>query len=325
MAQLPRSFLHANLFQTQRAVDAKELPKGVLFATSGLGGALGWAIIHPACTLSVRMNLASMQGRPFAFGQMLSESGWMSLYDGLSAGIARQLVYSTARLGLFEIVRDKLQEYRGGGEADFASRAMVGATTGGVAAYISCPAEVAVVRMANDSSLPLLERRNYKNVLDTASRIVHEEGFATFWRGSGPLVTRAMIVGVFQVATLDQFKSSFADRFHQKKNSIPNVFCSAMSAGLVYSLVTQPLEACKNRMASQKPDGVTGRLPYRSFAQTVHKVTSEEGFSALYRGFLPYYVRCGGHTVIMFVLVQVLRDLYCSTAAGLRRREKRNK
>ena len=39
-----------------------ELPKSVVFGTSGLGGCLGWMIVHPANTLAVRWNLASMQG-----------------------------------------------------------------------------------------------------------------------------------------------------------------------------------------------------------------------------------------------------------------------
>lgn len=187
---------------------------------------------------------------------------------------------------------------------------MIGAVTGGIAAYISCPMEVAVVRMSNDSSLPVEERRNYKGVVDTASRIAKEEGIAAFWRGSNPFVTRAMFVGVFQVATLDQFKIFYADMLHQKKNSIPNVFCAAMTSGLIYSLVTMPLEASKNRMASQKPDKVTGQLPYKGTLQTIQKVTADSGFMTLYNGFFPYYLRCGGHTVSMFITVQMIRDAY---------------
>lgn len=184
----------------------------------------------------------------------------------------------------------------------------IGAVTGGMAAYISCPMEVAVVRMSNDSTLPKDERRNYKGVVDTASRVIKEEGVTAFWRGSNPFVARAMMVGVFQVATLDQFKDLYADGLGQLKNSVPNVFCAAMTSGLIYSIATMPLEATKNRMASQKPDKVTGKLPYKSIVQTLQKVSSEEGFLALYRGFLPYYMRCGGHTVSMFVLVQLIRD-----------------
>ena len=174
--------------------------------------------------------------------------------------------------------------------------------------------EVAVVRMSNDSSLPPEERRNYKNVVDTATRIIKEEGVGAFWRGSGPFVSRAMMVGVFQVATLDQFKEMYCHYLNQVKNSIPNVFCAAMTSGLVYSIATMPLEASKNRMASQKPDPVTGKLPYTGTLQTLTKVSAENGFLALYNGFLPYYLRCGGHTVSMFIIVQILRDYYAKYA-----------
>lgn len=187
---------------------------------------------------------------------------------------------------------------------------VVGAVTGGIAAYVSCPMEVAVVRMSNDSSLPVAERRNYKGVVDTSLRIAREEGIGAFWRGSTPFVTRAMMVGVFQVATLDQFQDMFSDWLGQKKNSIPNVFCAAMSSGLIYSVATMPLEAAKNRMASQKPDPTTGKLPYTGLVQTLKKVSADAGFMALYNGFFPYYLRCGGHTVSMFILVQLLRDGY---------------
>lgn len=269
---------------------------------------LGWAVIHPANTLTVRMSLAALSGKPFSFRQMIADSGWMGLYDGLAAGVLRQVVYATARFGLFETFRDKLHDYRG--KTDFASRVVVGAVTGGIAAYLSCPMEVCVVRMSNDSSLPPSERRNYKNVIDTATRIVREEGVATFWRGSNPFVTRAMFVGVFQVATLDQFKAWYVALLGQQQNSLTNVFSAAMTSGLIYSMATMPLEATKNRMAGQKPDKATGQLPYRTIVQTLRKISAEEGVMALYNGFLPYYVRCGGHTVAMFVIVQILRDMY---------------
>jgi len=289
-----------------------KLPKSAIFATAGVGGCMGWCIVHPFNTVAVRANLASAAGQTFSLKGMVEKQGLMSVYDGLSAGVLRQVFYATSRFGLFETFRDWLHEYRG--KTDFASRVATGLVSGGIAAYISCPMEVAVVRMSNDSSLPPEERRNYKSVFDTGSRIIKEEGVGAFWRGSGPFVTRAMMVGVFQVATLDQFKEMYCQYLNQVKNSIPNVFCAAMTSGLVYSIATMPLEASKNRMASQKPDPVTGKLPYTGTFQTLTKVSSENGFLALYNGFFPYYLRCGGHTVSMFIIVQILRDYYAKYA-----------
>mmetsp|Transcript_19950 Transcript_19950/g.28384 ORF Transcript_19950/g.28384 Transcript_19950/m.28384 type:complete len:301 (-) Transcript_19950:177-1079(-) len=289
------------------AVHHHKPPTSVVFLTAGIGGCFGWAIVHPANTIAVRWNLASMQGKKFSLRGMIAENGVRSLYDGLSAGLLRQVLYATARFGLFETFRDALHEIRG--TTDFASRVVLGAVSGGMAAYISCPMEVATVRMSNDVTLPQDQRRNYKNVVDTIRRITKEEGIAAFWRGSTPFVTRAMMVGVFQVATLDQFKTMFVDLFSQQADSITNVFSASMASGLIYSLATQPLESAKNRMASQRPDS-SGTLKYRSTLQTMRTVTATEGFGALYNGFLPYYIRCGGHTVTMFVCVQVLRDAY---------------
>ncbi len=167
-----------------------------------------------------------------------------------------------------------------------------------------------MVRMSNDVSLPVDQRRNYTSLYDTFTRTLREEGIGAFWRGSKPFVTRAMFVGIFQVATLDQFKDFFAETLQQRRNSTSNVFCAAMSSGLIYSLATMPLEAAKNRMASQQVDAKTGKLPFSGTIQTISKVMSENGFLALYNGFFPYYLRCGGHTVSMFVMVQILRDAF---------------
>lgn len=176
------------------------------FASAGLGGIFGWCCIHPANTVAVRMSLHTLSN-PEAkqpsfvrfFADTVKREGFVSLYSGLSAGITRQIFYATARFGLFEVYRDKLAEYR---ETDVWSRLISGTAAGGCAAIIACPAEVALVRMSNDKSLPAAERRGYTGVVSAATRIVREEGVLTFWRGCIPFVSRAMLVGACQVATV---------------------------------------------------------------------------------------------------------------------------
>jgi len=288
----------------------KPIPGSVAFATSGLGGIAAWLVIHPVNTLGVRMNLAAMQNPgvklsvPSFFGQTVRESGAMSLYNGLGAGIARQVFYASSRYGLFQIFRDTLAQYR---EVDFFSRLGCAVVSGGMAACISCPCEVSLVRMSNDATLPAAERRNYGSVVNCATRIAREEGVAAFWRGSTPFVTRACLVGATQVATYDQFKSIYKS-FGIQGNL--NVCCSSFTAGLVYSIATMPFESAKNRMAFQKPDPVSGKLPYSSTVQTLTSVSKTEGAAALFNGFFPYFLRCGGHTVLMFLAVEELQKAY---------------
>lgn len=290
----------------------KEAPlsKSVIFGTSGLGGVIGWIAVHPFNTLAVRMNLASMQGKaPASFltfsKELWSAEGAKGLYAGLGAGCLRQVFYATSRYGLFETFRDALAQYR---ETDFAQRFATAAVAGGCAAMISCPIEVCLVRMSNDASLPVEARRNYSSVFSAIYRIATEDGVATFWRGSQPFVMRAMVVGGTQVATYDQFKGMYQGL--GITGGLANQFCSAMSAGLIYSCITMPLETTKNRMAFQKPDPVSKKLPYTSTLQTITTLARTEGVLSLWQGFLPYYGRCGGHTVGMFIAVDQLRQYY---------------
>mmetsp|Transcript_26534 Transcript_26534/g.26785 ORF Transcript_26534/g.26785 Transcript_26534/m.26785 type:complete len:316 (+) Transcript_26534:63-1010(+) len=282
------------------------------FLTAGLGGCIGWVAIHPLNTLAVRMNLASTSSlsseKPIFLkyaANTISKNGFLSLYSGLGAGLTRQIFYATARLGLYEALRDEVAKYR---ETDVWSRLLTGCISGGMAAAISCPAEMTLVRMSNDSTLHELQRRNYTGVGNAFKRILMEEGPMTFFTGIGPFVNRAMVVGCVQVGTYDQFRSTF--RSLGIKNELFNVFCASMTSGLIYAIATMPFESAKNRMAFQKVDPITNQKPYNSLFQTVTTIARKEGVLSLWNGFTPYYLRCGGHTVAMFFAVELLRNAY---------------
>lgn len=271
-------------------------------------------MVHPFNTLAIRMNLASQAAdattAPKSFAayssNVIKSEGFMSLYSGLSAGVLRQIFYATSRFGLFEVFRDEMAKYR---PTDIWSRLITGCVSGGIAAVISCPAEVTLVRLSNDATLPEASRRNYKGVADAFTRILKEEGPKTFFSGSGPFVNRAMLVGAVQVGTYDQFRQFYRNSFGITRD-ISNVFCAAMTSGLIYSIVTMPFETSKNRMAFQKADPVSGKKPYTGALQTMSKIAGEEGVLKLWSGFPPYYLRCGGHTVFMFVAIDLLRKVH---------------
>ena len=44
--------------------------------------------------------------------------------------------------------------------------------------------------------------------------------------------------------------------------------------------------------------------------QTIGAVARADGVFSLWWGFMPYYGRCGGHTVTMFIFVDQFRQFY---------------
>ena len=68
--------------------------------------------------------------------------------------------------------------------------------------------------MQADNTLPMAQRRNYKNVFHALYRISSDEGILALWKGAGPTVVRAMALNMGMLASYDQSVELFRDNFH---------------------------------------------------------------------------------------------------------------
>ena len=86
--------------------------------------------------------------------------GIIGLYNGLSASLARQLSYTTVRLGTYNVLLDAFSSENQ--PPSFIVKVGLGLTAGTIGAICGTPADVALVRMCVDNRLPQSQRRNYK-------------------------------------------------------------------------------------------------------------------------------------------------------------------
>merc|ERR1719500_577034 len=110
----------------------------------------------------------------------VKNEGITTLYNGGRAGLLRQATYTTTRLGIYTWL---FETFSTDGKApNFFMKAALGMTAGGVGAFVGTPAEVALIRMTSDGSLPVDKRRNYSSVVNALARIQREEGLLALWR-----------------------------------------------------------------------------------------------------------------------------------------------
>lgn len=83
-------------------------------------------------------------------------------------------------------------------------KALCGLTAGAIGACVGSPADLALIRMQADATLPLAQRRHYTNAFHALSRIVADEGVLALWKGAGPTVVRAMALNMGMLASYDQ-------------------------------------------------------------------------------------------------------------------------
>lgn len=90
-------------------------------------------------------------------------------------------------------------------------KALCGLTAGAIGACFGSPADLALIRMQADATLPAAQRRHYTNAFHALSRIITDEGVLALWKGAGPTVVRAMALNMGMLASYDQSVEFFRD------------------------------------------------------------------------------------------------------------------
>jgi len=106
-------------------------------------------------------------------------------------------------------------------------KALCGLTAGAIGASVGSPADLALIRMQADATLPAAQRRNYSNAFNALFRIVSDEGVLALWKGAGPTVVRAMALNMGMLASYDQSVEFCKDSlgFGEMSTVIGNILC----------------------------------------------------------------------------------------------------
>jgi solute carrier family 25 oxoglutarate transporter 11 len=236
--------------------------------------------------------------------EIVAKDGFGSLYKGLSAGLLRQATYTTARLGIFNLITEEAKRRNGGGNLPLWQKAACGLTAGGLGALVGTPADLSLLRMQADATLPAEQRRNYKGVGDALVRIVKADGVAGLFRGGGPTVVRAMSLNMGMLASNDQAKEAIEAAGFEKGSMVP-VIGGAAIAGFVASAFSLPFDFVKTRMQKMTA-GADGRLPYSGLGDCALQTLKAEGPLAFYTGFGTYALRISPHVVFTLVFLDAL-------------------
>lgn len=272
------------------------------FINGGLAGMFATACIQPVDMVKVRLQLAGEGAKsgpkPTVMGvtrEVIASGRVLDLYTGLSAGLLRQAVYTTARLGFFDTFQNKLQARAdaNGTKVTFAERAAAGLTAGGLAAMVGNPADLALIRMQSDGLKPKDQRANYRSVFDALRRIAKAEGVTALWSGAYPTVVRAMALNFGQLTFFAESKTQLKERFPDLSESA-NRFGASAIAGFFASFFSLPFDFIKTRLQKQSK-GPDGKLPYNGFLDCAKQVVQKEGPLRFYRGFGTYYIRIAPH------------------------------
>jgi solute carrier family 25 oxoglutarate transporter 11 len=287
------------------------------FATGSISGMLATCCIQPVDMVKVRVQLGAAEGgstSPFEIaGKMAREEGLGGFYKGLSAGLTRQVVYTGARLGLYDIFTEKAKSTPDE-KLSFLKVTGCSLSAGGIAAVMGNPADLSLIRMQADTMLPVAERRNYGGVVGALTAIVKDEGVAGLFKGSVPTATRAMALN-FGMLGFNTLAKDWLAAAGVEKNSNVQVFGASAIAGFFASFFSLPFDYVKTQVQKMKPDPVTGELPFKGPIDCAMQQVKKGGITRLWTGFPTYYVRIAPHAMITLIAQDNVKKAFKS--AGL--------
>jgi len=283
------------------------------FVTGSISGCMATVCVQPIDMIKVRIQIGGAEGgstNPFEVARkLIREDGVSGMYRGLSAGLTRQVFYTGARLGLYDIFTEAAKVP--GEKMPFWKTTACALTAGGLAAVIGNPADLSLIRMQADTMLPEAQRRNYTGVGHAFSSIVRDEGVGGLFKGAVPTATRAMALNFGMLGFNTMAKDALADMGVQK-GSAAQVFGASAIAGFFASFFSLPFDYVKTQVQKMKPDPVTGELPFKGPVDCAMKQIQAGGITRLWTGFPTYYVRIAPHAMITLIAQDNVKKLWDS-------------
>ncbi|XP_074116514.1 mitochondrial dicarboxylate carrier-like isoform X1 [Sminthopsis crassicaudata] len=264
----------------------------------GLASAGATCVTHPLDLIKVHLQTQHKANIGFAgmAVRVISVSGFMALYSGLSASLCRQLTYSVTRFAIYHSLRDHIIHGKKK-HLPFYQKVYLAALGGFIGGFVGSPADLVNVRMQNDVKMPVHMRRNYSHVLNGFTRIIQEEGFSMLFSGATLASSRGALMTVGQASFYDEIKQLVLT-WQISSDSLSTHVMASFIAGFCATCLCQPLDVLKTRMMNaQDYDGI------------IHcaSETAKLGPLAFYKGMFPAAIRLIPHTVLTFVFLEQLR------------------
>jgi len=247
-----------------------------------------------------------------AFG-IVREEGAMKLWQGLTPALYRHVVYSGCRVNFYEILREKVFKKNADGTFPVWKAGTAGCLAGAAGQFFASPADLVKVNMQMEGKRRLEGKAaRVKSAASAFRQIALEGGVRGLWRGWVPNVQRAALVNLGDLATYDTAKRFLLLKTSLKEGPITHCL-SSLQSGFVSSLLSTPADVIKARVMNQPTRDGKGLL-YSGSVDCIMKTIRQEGFFALYKGFLPTYTRLGPWYMLFWMTYEQVRKMSGTSA-----------
>ncbi|KAF2667683.1 mitochondrial carrier [Microthyrium microscopicum] len=289
----------------------KPLPFIYQFAAGAVAGVSEILVMYPLDVVKTRVQLQTGKevgeeaytSMVDCFRKIIRNEGFSRLYRGISAPI---LMEAPKRATKFAANDEWGKVYRnlfGVTKMNQSLSVLTGATAGATEAFVVVPFELVKIRLQDKA-----QAHKYTGMIDVVRKVIAQEGVLTLYQGLESTLWRHILWNAGYFGCIFQVKALLPEAT-TNKSKITNDIISGTVGGTVGTILNTPMDVVKSRI--QNSTKVVGTVPKYNWAfPALGTVMREEGFRALYKGFLPKVLRLGPGGGILLVVFTGVMDFF---------------
>ncbi|ODV89032.1 hypothetical protein CANCADRAFT_132988 [Tortispora caseinolytica NRRL Y-17796] len=293
----------------------RPLPFVYQFLSGAIAGVSEILVMYPLDVVKTRMQLQgkgvpeseAYKGTIDCLTKIVRNEGFATLYRGITSPI---LMEAPKRATKFA-ANDKWGEFYRGlfgiTQMTQSLSILTGATAGATESFVVVPFELVKIRLQDKSSAG-----KYKGPGDAVKQIVRNEGVLALYNGLEATLWRHIVWNAGYFGVIFQVRS-LLPAAQTKSAKTRNDLIAGTIGGTFGTVLNTPFDVVKSRI--QNTVRVAGQVPKYNWAWGgLFTVAREEGFGALYKGFLPKVLRLGPGGGILLVVFTACMDFFRTIA-----------
>lgn len=289
----------------------KPLPFQYQFAAGAVAGVSEILLMYPLDVVKTRVQLQTgkgvggdgYNGMFDCFSKIIKNEGFSRLYRGITAPILMEAPKRATKFAANDSWGTFYRGIFGIQKMDQKLSILTGATAGATESFVVVPFELVKIRLQDRSSAG-----KYNGMVDCVTKIVKTEGPLSLFNGLESTMWRHILWNAGYFGIIFQVKELLPKATNKKQQMLVDVTAGA-AGGTVGTVLNTPMDVVKSRIQNS-PKIAGSALKYNWAWPALGTVMKEEGFAALYKGFLPKVLRLGPGGGVLLVVYTGVMDFF---------------
>ncbi|SCV05776.1 LANO_0H14928g1_1 [Lachancea nothofagi CBS 11611] len=288
--------------------DALPLPFRYQFAAGAVAGISEILVMYPLDMVKTRMQLQVKGGAgPHYNGvldclkQIVAREGASRLYKGISSPVLMEAPKRATKFACNDEFQKLYKREFGVEKLNQSLSILSGASAGCCEAFVVVPFELVKIRLQDASS-------SFNGPIEVVRKIIAQEGVMAMYNGLESTLWRHGVWNAGYFGVIFQVRS-LLPQAQTKSQQTRNDLIAGTIGGTFGSMLSTPFDVVKSRV--QNTAVVAGQArKYNWSWPSLFTIYREEGFAALYKGFVPKVLRLGPGGGILLVVFTGAMDFF---------------